>query len=302
MDIRSQEHLTTSALEISALLPSFYAVSDMAVQRAAVPSLARLSNLAAVVVAERRLQWPEHFWDECYYRYDSTYVKGDGHRRFCNWLARGAVMVGRYPFSDPMRNGPSQDDGRTHLKQLINDGVTAFACLQAELPSQSAVWPAGGVSVAPEHEKTLQQAGLISAAPKNFLPYGDVLLEESAKLGYTPPALLHFPIKDMSVPTWDETLCILESMLLHLQDGGCLYVHCWGGLGRAGMLSACTLSLLRPELGPEEILICTQAGYDSRQVGAAQVVRRSPQTWQQRDVVRDFTLRLKEVTGGGTGG
>merc|ERR1711879_782293 len=99
----------------------------------------------------------------------------------------------------------------------------------------------------------------------------------------------------MGVPTWDQLLCILESLLLHLQDRGCLYIHCWGGLGRAGLLGACTLALLRPELGPEEVLICTQVGYDSRSAGAQLAGRRSPQTWQQRDLVRDFTLQLRET-------
>merc|ERR1712096_565168 len=146
------------------------------------------------------------------------------------------VIVGRYPFCDPMLTGPTEDEGRAHLRLMLSSGVTAFVCLQAEIPPQSEYWPLDGVTLEVEHRGLLRDAGVVTEVPQAFLRYAGVTLDEAAKAGHPPPTFLHFPIKDMSVPTWEQLVCFLESMLLQLQDRGCLYVHCWGGMGRAGLL------------------------------------------------------------------
>ena len=66
-----------------------------------------------------------------------------------NWLVPGYIMVGEYPFV----NGSSctdYNDGEARLQQALKAGITAFASMLGELPSQTEM-PIGGV--------------------KNFVPY-----------------------------------------------------------------------------------------------------------------------------------
>lgn len=55
---------------------------------------------------------------------------------------------------------------------------------------------------------------------------------------------VHHPVKGMKTLTpvdLDPVLVDLESRLI---DGEKLYVHCWGGRGRAGIVGACLLARL----------------------------------------------------------
>ncbi|CAE7686638.1 CDKN3 [Symbiodinium sp. CCMP2592] len=229
----------------------------------------------------------ENLEDPAYYAFPSYYTRGDGSQRgFCNWLLRDVLMVGRYPYCDPMGDFPSKLDGRRHLKKMLDAGITAFVCMQAEIPSPAPenlkAWPWEGVSL-PEFDM-----------PRRFLPYGPVVKEEAASMGLEIPRFLHCPVPDMRVPKEEQLMRLLRDCLIELQGGGRLYVHCWGGLGRAAVTSACLLALLRPELGPNEVLLCTQAGYDSR-IGGANYA--SPQTMAQRSKVHDFTRALVLLRG-----
>lgn len=62
---------------------------------------------------------------------------------FANWVVPGCIMVGEYPFV----NGSTCTDhnaGETRLQQALKAGVTAFASMLSELPSQTDM-PIGGV-------------------------------------------------------------------------------------------------------------------------------------------------------------
>ncbi|CAE6969682.1 CDKN3 [Symbiodinium sp. CCMP2456] len=256
-------------------------------QRAApAPRLEELEVLANEIRMSRDMgPVRENLDDLAYYAFPSCYTRGDGSQRgFCNWLLRDVLMVGRYPYCDPLGDFPSKVDGRRHLKKMLDVGITAFVCMQAEIPSPAPenlkAWPWEGVS--------LQEVDM----PRRFLPYGPVVKEEATSMGLEIPRFLHCPVPDMHVPKEEQLMRLLRDCLIELQNGGCLYVHCWGGLGRAAVTSACLLALLRPELGPNEVLLCTQAGYDSR-IGGANYA--SPQTMAQRSKVHDFTRALASV-------
>lgn len=79
------------------------------------------------------------------------------------------------------------------------------------------------------------------------------------------------------------------------RDDAVLYVHCWSGRGRAGLIGGALLALLRPELPPGEVLRITQAGYDSRTGAGLAPARgqRSPQTDEQVAWLEDFVLELR---------
>ena len=114
---------------------------------------------------------------------------------------------------------------------------------------------------------------------------------------------IHSPIEDLSTPSCnDDLLHLLSTLLQHLEsdtDNNILYLHCWGGRGRAGLIGGLMGSLLFPELSSQEVLAWVQAGYDTR-LGAKSMhpgLRRSPQTEQQREFVREFVTLVKDAHG-----
>jgi protein-tyrosine phosphatase len=53
----------------------------------------------------------------------------------------------------------------------------------------------------------------------------------------TPPArYLNLPIRDFSIPTRDGLIAILDEIDGELAAGGLVYVHCWAGCGRTGVV------------------------------------------------------------------
>jgi protein-tyrosine phosphatase len=44
------------------------------------------------------------------------------------------------------------------------------------------------------------------------------------------------PIRDFSVPAPDDLVAILDAIDAELAAGGIVYVHCWAGCGRTGVV------------------------------------------------------------------
>jgi protein-tyrosine phosphatase len=53
-----------------------------------------------------------------------------------------------------------------------------------------------------------------------------------------PPSARHvrMPIRDFSVPTPDDLVATLDTIDAELDAGGIVYVHCWAGCGRTGVV------------------------------------------------------------------
>ena len=52
-----------------------------------------------------------------------------------------------------------------------------------------------------------------------------------------------FPIRDVSVPDpTAATIAILDAIDDHIRKGRAVYVHCWGGVGRTGVIVGCWLA------------------------------------------------------------
>jgi hypothetical protein len=52
-----------------------------------------------------------------------------------------------------------------------------------------------------------------------------------------------FPIQDVSIPeSTNTTLAILNLIDHHIAKGQVVYVHCWGGVGRTGLIIGCWLA------------------------------------------------------------
>ena len=59
-------------------------------------------------------------------------------------------------------------------------------------------------------------------------------------LGGTARRIAH-PIADMGTTTIPHMARILDDVDTALEDGGAVYVHCWGGIGRTGTVVGCWL-------------------------------------------------------------
>ena len=175
-----------------------------------------------------------------------------------NWLVPGRVMLGRYPGSGRGQRVDAVVDA------LRTAGVTTFVCLQSELPVQDA-----GETNPPGFES-------YHAAAVNF--------------DGPAPSFVHFGIPDRE-PAGDLAglRTLVADLAARVRDGGeCLFIHCWGGKGRTGLVAACLLGLLYESLGAEEALDRVQAYAETRTKPIA-----SPETDPQRDQVRAFFAAVR---------
>lgn len=235
-------------------------------------------------------QSSEMWLSDVQYAFDSQYLEADQPRSWSNWLVPGRLMLGQYPHCQPARPGPTLEDARNHLRRVIEAGVDGFASLQAELPPQddSASWPTCGVYL---------EEGR-SQWPDPFVQYAADAISAAEANGLSDPLkFFHYGIEDLWVPDDESKLLnALDAFLSHYSNGGrALYLHCWGGRGRAGLVGACLLSLLCPHLDGESVLDIVQQAYSAR-AGAANMpaaLKRSPQTELQRDFVRRFVQNVR---------
>ena len=87
--------------------------------------------------------------------------------------------------------------------------------------------------------KAFTDAGITSfidltTARDNLVPYAHLLQGATHQ---------RFPIRDVSVPDATETtVAILDAIDAALERGDIVYVHCWGGIGRTGVVVGCWLA------------------------------------------------------------
>ena len=105
-------------------------------------------------------------------------------------------------------------------------------------------------------------------------------LEPYASLVMPPARYLNLPIRDFSVPTRDGLVATLDEIDTELEAGGIVYVHCWAGCGRTGVVVGSWL--VRHGADPNDAL---QRIADARGLGC-------PQTLEQRLVVLDWRRGL----------
>jgi ADP-ribosyl-[dinitrogen reductase] hydrolase len=74
-----------------------------------------------------------------------------------------------------------------------------------------------------------------------LVPY-EAILSEEARNSSINATYQRFPIRDNSVPHDSEQLAkILLAIDRRIREGGAVYLHCWGGVGRTGLVVACWL-------------------------------------------------------------
>lgn len=101
-------------------------------------------------------------------------------------------------------------------------------------------------------------------------------LEPYDQLVIPPARHLRMPIRDFSVPTRELLVETLDEIDSELRFDGVVYVHCWAGCGRTGVVVGCWL--VRHGVDPRSAL--TRIA-ETRGVGC-------PQTLEQRLLVLDW--------------
>lgn len=211
-------------------------------------------------------------------------------------------MVGRYPYVDPNRFR-TREQGERVLRQILEAGITHFVSLQAELPPQQDMRMAGLTGFLPYHATASLLAASMSGLPpeqemtglrneqlNQFLPpkRSRKSAEGQQQSSQKPRIKLHFshvPIIDLSIPTYDQVQGLVGDVDAWLSAGEGVYLHCWGGRGRAGTMAACVLISLYG-LSSQQALKHIQAAYDTRAGGGY-----SPETSEQQRFVRAWEAR-----------
>eukprot|EP00747_Dinoflagellata_sp_TGD_P172045 gnl/TRDRNA2_/TRDRNA2_207565_c0_seq1.p1 gnl/TRDRNA2_/TRDRNA2_207565_c0~~gnl/TRDRNA2_/TRDRNA2_207565_c0_seq1.p1 ORF type:complete len:246 (-),score=16.14 gnl/TRDRNA2_/TRDRNA2_207565_c0_seq1:141-878(-) len=177
--------------------------------------------------------------------------------RLANWVVPGHILVGRYPLMD-------DTEYREHLEQVVASGVQTFICLQAELPPQDApAWTPEGIQL----------------ERRRFLPYAPV----AKALAAGPLAFLYESIGTSSDLSRERLVALVENLVDRILANEVLYIHCWGGRGRTGMIASCVVGRLY-NLTADEAMSLVDLGYETRKFNSPHHVM----TGEHREFVRWF--------------
>jgi protein-tyrosine phosphatase len=117
------------------------------------------------------------------------------------WVEENRFLAGEYP------GGYDPETTRSRMDAFLEAGVNTF------------------IDLTQSHE---------------LIPY-ESILKEQAKIYEVNATYHHFPIRDHTTPSAETMTNILNTIDEAINNGGCVYVHCWGGVGRTGMAVGCYL-------------------------------------------------------------
>jgi ADP-ribosylglycohydrolase len=122
-----------------------------------------------------------------------------------------------------------------------------------------------------------------------MVPYDAILSEEAGNSSIN-VTYQRFPIVDNSVPSDSDHLAeILLAIDRRIREEGAVYLHCWGGVGRTGLVVACWLQ----EHGrtPDDALAELSAKWSTVEKN----FRKSPETQPQVSWVKSWPQRRRSV-------
>ena len=94
-----------------------------------------------------------------------------------------------------------------------------------------------------------------------LVPYENIL-KEQAEIHGVLASYHRFAMRDHGAPSAETMTGILNTMDEAIHNGGCVYVHCWGGVGRTGMVVGCYL--IRHGIPNEQALAQVDQLYKTR--------------------------------------
>jgi hypothetical protein len=157
-----------------------------------------------------------------------------------------------------------------NLIACLNWGITEFVCLQSEYKGETnnAKW----------HEKNLRPYHLdLKKILNSRVNHPTLLPSVPSEIQFK-----HFPIADLQTISDAETLQIAKEVANDLDNGKVIYLHCWGGHGRTGVI-VCIVLHIKFKLTADEAIERCQTCHDKRDWSCNTP---SPQTIGQRDQVR----------------
>jgi ADP-ribosylglycohydrolase len=132
---------------------------------------------------------------------------------------------------------------------------------------------------------------LTEPGESGLLPYEAILSEESRAANVT-ATYERYPIRDISVPRDADHLGeVLLTIDRRIGEGGAVFVHCWGGVGRTGLVVGCWLQ----EHGrtPDDALAELSRKWST--VAKSSRKPESPETTEQVNWVRTWPQRRRDV-------
>jgi Tyrosine phosphatase family len=175
------------------------------------------------------------------------------------WVVPHKFLAGEYPGDKDAGNA------RKKIKQFLAAGIRHFIDL-TEL-----------------REKT--RSG-------ELVPYEAFLSEEIGNSGIR-ATYQRFPIRDNSVPSDSDHLAeILFAIDRRIREGGAVYLHCWGGIGRTGLVVACWLQ--EHGRAPNDALAELSAKWSTVEKSSREP--RSPQTTEQVSWVKTWAQRRRNCS------
>src|ERR1700731_2606278 len=127
--------------------------------------------------------------------------------------------------------------------------------------------------------------------PDELVPY-EAILSEEARNSSINATYQRFPIRDNSVPSDSDHLSgILFAIDRRITGGGAVYLHCWGGVGRTGLVVACWLQ--EQGRAPDDALAELSAKWST----VEKIYRKpeSPETQAQVGWIKSWAQRRKSV-------
>lgn len=118
-------------------------------------------------------------------------------------------------------------------------------------PIENCYWVVPGKFLAGEYPRDKAEESscnkILSFERSGITAFIDLTEENEGLLHYShllESATHHrFPIRDVSTPkSTDLTTDILNAIDYHILQNGMVYMHCWGGVGRTGVIVGCWLS------------------------------------------------------------
>lgn len=193
---------------------------------------------------------------------DVDYLDAHGFSAAANWLIPDRVMLG----ANPTKGRGSNLDRVMAIR--CDAGCDTFVSLQEEHPEID--------STAPEWLYD----------PSNY--HGDALA-----VSERPAQFVRHPIEDLRpAPSIEWLSAVVEDLAARVLCGEKIYIHCFAGRGRTGLIACCLLGRLYDGLGAEEALQRVGQYYALRARFGISASRAqdgmSPETEPQRQQVREY--------------
>eukprot|EP00210_Caulerpa_lentillifera_P005863 g5607.t1 len=190
---------------------------------------------------------------------DGSYETVHKFSSFSNWILPGHLMIGRYPYVEPgeLKKCRTHEIGERQLRQILETGIRTFVSVQSDVISQNEM-PLGGdkgflpykptaelIASALEGPPTKESfEGIRNRFIDRFLPRKSVKTKSETTQVSADCIFVHHPVKGMKTLTPQDLDPVLTDLETRLTGGEKLYIHCWGGRGRAGIVGSCLLAKL----------------------------------------------------------